>query len=92
MWLAKPLFFYLEDSRVKLVWEEDEVASGFPVENAIVSKNESGKIISVVAVAWFGLDNANANEKTQDIVDGLQAVVAGWSEKKLGPAPGGAKK
>ena len=77
---------------MKLVWDENEVASGFPVENSIVSKDESGKIISVVAVAWFGQDNLFANKMNQDVVDGLQAVVAGWSEKKLGPAPGGAKK
>lgn len=80
---------------MKLVWDEDEVAAGFPVESPLITKSPDGKIISVAWVAWFGADNAFANVMNQDLVDGVQSVVERWSEAKVGPRPtvgGGPKK
>ena len=72
---------------MNLVWNDDEVAAGFPVETPIITKGEDGKIISVVWVAYFGADNATANAMNQDVIDGMQSVVKVWSETKVGPAP-----
>ena len=80
---------------MKLVWDDDEVAPGFPVENPLITKDESGKIISVAWIAYFGADNATANKMNMDLLDGDQSVVKLWSEAKVGPAPtvgGGPKK
>ena len=77
---------------MKLVWDDDETAGGFPVVTLTPSYNDAGKIISVVAVGWFGQDNAFANQMNQDLVDGLQSVVASWSDEKLGNKTPGLKK
>jgi hypothetical protein len=75
------------DESMKLIWDDEETAGGFPVENTIVSKDDNGKIISAVAVVWFGQGNAIANLMNMDMIDGLQAVADKWSETKLGPPP-----
>ena len=70
---------------MKMVWEPDEVADGWPVEVPLITKDENGKIQSVVYVAWFGADNNTANAMNMSLIDGVQAVATQWSEAKLGP-------
>jgi hypothetical protein len=73
---------------MKLVWDDDETAGGFPVELPLITKDDNGKIISVVWTAWFGQGNNDANAMNIGIVDGMQEVVKAWSEWKLGePIP-----
>ena len=74
---------------MKIVWDEsDEVRPGYPVEQLIVSRDDKGKVMSAVAVVWFGQTNPEADMITMDLIDGTQAAAKVWQQYKSGgPAP-----
>lgn len=62
---------------------EEIYAEGEVVENVSTQRNETGEIISRVTVELFGFSNADANEMSLSLVNGIAGVCDHWRTVKV---------